>query len=185
MGHLNDVPGVLGGVAELGACHRGGEGKVADRDFLVDVLVGKVVVTLGHGTNENADALIWLQGLHVLADLDDWCVEGKRDLAAVWWEVVGDWVLDHLEELLLRVRGANREAVQKLDHKAGETLKGTWNADSWADFDEHALGGRDVYLEEASLVDRRIEESEQTLLKSLLATCRLVGDSIVYHIPGG
>jgi hypothetical protein len=53
--------------------------------------------------------------------------------------------------------------MEELDHKASESLKGTWNADGWADFDENAFGGVDIDLKFACLVDRRVEESEETL----------------------
>jgi len=56
--------------------------------------------------------------------------------------------------------------VEKLDHQTGESLEGTWYADRWADFDEHALGGMDVDLKLACLVDRGIEEGKETLRQS-------------------
>jgi len=50
-----------------------------------------------------------------------------------------------------------------LDHETGETLKGTWDTDCWADFDEDAFGGMYVDLKFAGLVDRRVEEGKETL----------------------
>ena len=161
-------------MAELGAGDRGREREVGDTNLLVHVLVGKVVAALGHGADKDADGLVWVQLLNVLAHLDDWCVEGEGDLAAVWWEVVRDWVLDHLEELLLRVGGADGETVEELHHQTGEALEGTWDADRWADFDEDALGGGNVDLEEACLVDWRIEEGEEALRENLLACVSLM-----------
>lgn len=68
--------------------------------------------------------------------------------------MVGDGVLDDLEQLLLRGGGADGELVEQLDHQTGEALEGTRNADGGRDFDEDALGGVDVDLELAGLVER-------------------------------
>lgn len=157
-------------MAELGAGDGGGEGEVGDTDLLVHKLVGKVIATLGHGTDKDANGLVWVQLLDVLADLDNWCIKGEGNLAAVWWEMVGDWVLDDFEKLLLRVGGADRETVQELDHETSEALESTWDAHSWADLDEDTLGGGDVDLEETSLVDWRIEEGEKALEGRVLAS---------------
>ena len=42
--------------------------------------------------------------------------------------------------------------MQQLDHETGETLEGTWYADSRIDFNEDAFGALDIDLEFASLV---------------------------------
>jgi hypothetical protein len=46
--------------------------------------------------------------------------------------------------------------MEKLDHETSKSLEGTWDADSWADFDENSLGSMDVDLELPGLVDRRV-----------------------------
>lgn len=53
--------------------------------------------------------------------------------------------------------------MKELDHEACESLEGSWNANSGAHFDEHALGCVDKYLKAACFVDRRVEEGEETL----------------------
>jgi hypothetical protein len=53
--------------------------------------------------------------------------------------------------------------MEQLDHKTSESLEGTWDSDGWADFDENTPGGVDVDLKLACLIDRRIEESKETL----------------------
>lgn len=111
-GLLDDVPGILCSVAKLGACHTSGETEIADGDLLVHKLVGEIVGSLGHGTNEHADALIWLQGLHILPNLDNRRIETERDLPAVRRKVIRNRVLDHLQQLLLGVCRANRQAMQ-------------------------------------------------------------------------
>lgn len=83
-GLLDDVPGIFCSVAKLGACHTSGETEIADGDLLVHKLVGEIVRSLCHGTNEHADALVWLQRFHILPNLDNRRIETERDLPAVW-----------------------------------------------------------------------------------------------------
>lgn len=54
--------------------------------------------------------------------------------------------------------------MQELDHKTGETLESTRNTHGRRNLDEHALGGVDVDLESAGLVDRRIQQGQETLV---------------------
>jgi hypothetical protein len=63
----------------------------------------------------------------------------------------------------LRIDGSYCESVEKLDHEACESLKGTRNSNSRADFNEDSFGGVDVDLEFPGLIDWRIEESKKTL----------------------
>lgn len=109
---LDDVPGIFCSVAKLGACHTSGETEVADGDLLVDKLVGEIVGSLGHGANKHADALIWLQCLHIFPNLDHRRIETESDLPAIRGEVIRNRVLDNLEQLLLGVCRANRQAMQ-------------------------------------------------------------------------
>ena len=53
--------------------------------------------------------------------------------------------------------------MKKLDHQTGEALEGTGNADGRADFDQDTLCCVNVNLKFAGLVERRVEEGEQTL----------------------
>jgi hypothetical protein len=140
-------------VAELAACYTGRETVVADRYLLIHVLVGKGVGSSGHGTNEDADALTRVQLLHVFSDSDYFCVETEGDLAAVWWQVVSDWVLYDFEELFLRVGGSNGKSVKKLDHETRETFKCTRNSNGWADFDQYTFRSGDVDLQSSGLVN--------------------------------
>jgi hypothetical protein len=68
--------------------------------------------------------------------------------------VVCDGVLDDLEELLGAVDAADGELVEKLDHEAAETLERARDADVRIDFDEDALSGVDVDLQQPCLVQR-------------------------------
>lgn len=72
--------------------------------------------------------------------------------------MLGDGVLNHLEELLLRSSAADGETVEQLDHETGEALEGTWNADGGGDFDEDVFGRVDVDLKLAGFVDGRVEK---------------------------
>lgn len=111
-GLLDDVPGIFCSVAKLGACHTSGQTEVADGDLLVHKLVGEIVGSFRHGANEHADALIWLQGFHILPDLHNRRIETECDLPAVRRQVIRDRVLDNLQQLLLGVCRANRQAMQ-------------------------------------------------------------------------
>lgn len=88
-------------MAELAASHTGTETVVADGDGIVLEGVGKVVVTLGHGADKDGNALVRPQGLNVVPGADDGGIETHGHLAAVRGQVVGNGVLDDLEQLLL------------------------------------------------------------------------------------
>lgn len=79
--------------------------------------------------------------------------------------MVGDWVFDDFQQLLLRRSGPDGELVQQLDHETSEALEGTWYADRGRNLNEDALGCVDVDLKLASLVDGRVEECEQALAR--------------------
>jgi hypothetical protein len=50
-----------------------------------------------------------------------------------------------------------------LDHKTGETLESTGNADGGVDLDQDTLGSVDENLKATGLVDGGVEEGEETL----------------------
>jgi hypothetical protein len=160
---LYDVPDVLGGMAELTACNTGTEAEVADSNGVVLELVGKVVVTLSHGADEDAYALLGPESLNVVLDAYDGTFKGESNLPAVGWQVFGDGVLDDAEQLFLGGGRADGHAVQELDHETGEAFEGTGDANAWVYLDEDALGGVDVDLEFAHLVNGGVEEGEKAL----------------------
>ena len=53
--------------------------------------------------------------------------------------------------------------MEELDHQTRKSLKGTWDSDGWADFDEDTFSSVDVDLETTSLIDRRVEEGKKAL----------------------
>lgn len=99
--NLEYVPNVLCCVAELAACNAGTEVEVADTDAVVLDSVREVIVTLRHSTNEDGDALVLVEATNVVAQADNLGVETEGDLPAVGRQVISDWVLDHLDQLLL------------------------------------------------------------------------------------
>lgn len=103
--NLDNVPDILGGVAELAASNTGTKRVVADTDGIILELISERIVALGHGTDEDADALVRSKILYVVSNSHDLGVERQRDLAAVGREVVGNRVFDHLQKLLLRCSG--------------------------------------------------------------------------------
>lgn len=103
-------------MAEFTAGDTGTQTVVTDTDGVVLKAVGKIIMALGHGTDENGNTLLGIQRLKVILSADNGGLETHGHLAAVRGQVVGDGVLDDLEQLLLRVGGADGQAVEQLDH---------------------------------------------------------------------
>lgn len=99
---LKDAPNVLCGVAELAAGNAGTEVEVADTNAVVLDCICEIIVTLRHSTDEDRDALVLVEATNVVAQADNLSVETESDLSAVGWQVIGDGILDDLDQLLLR-----------------------------------------------------------------------------------
>lgn len=160
---LQDVPDILGGVAEFTAGHAGAEAVVADGDGVVFERIGKIVAAFRHGTDEDTNALIRIQSLDVISNADNLSIEREGDFSAFGRKVIRDWVLDDLEELLLRIDRPYGEFVKKLDHEASKTLECARNTHGRADFDQYTFSSVDVDLQLPSLVDGRIQEGQEAL----------------------
>jgi hypothetical protein len=160
---LDDVPDLFSSVTKSAAGNTSTQTEVADTDRVVLEFVCEGVVTLGHGTDEDANALLRSEVGNVVTHTDDGRVETEGDLAAVGRQVVGDGVLDDLQQLFLRCSRTDGQSVKELDHQTGEALEGTGDADGGADFDQDTLCCVNVDLEFAGLVERRVEEGEETL----------------------
>jgi len=175
-------------VAELATGHTGRETVVADTDGVILERIGKVVVTLGHGTDKDSNALLGANRLNVVSGPHNGGLETESHLAAVGRQVVGDGVLDHLQQLLLRVSGADGQTVEQLDHQTRKTLEGSGNADGGVDFNQNTLGSVDEDLQAASLVDGRVEEGKKTLGEKTKGACKpksVLVDLIELFVPGG
>jgi len=94
-------------MAEFTARHASTQAEVRDGNGVVLELIREVIVALGHGTNEHADTLLWIESLDIVLDTDNGTFERERDFAAVWRKVIGDGVFDDAEEFLLGSRGAD------------------------------------------------------------------------------
>lgn len=162
--NLDDVPSILGSMAEFTASYTGGKTVVAYGDLLVDHIVRKIIRSFSHSSNKDADTLVFVQVFNVFPDTNNLRFEAQSDLSTVGRKVVGNWVCDHFEELLLGVDRSNGEAVEKLDHQTCKSFEGTWNTNCWADFNENTLGRVYINLKPASLVDWGIEEGQKTLM---------------------
>jgi hypothetical protein len=160
---LVDSPNIFCGVAEFAAGYAGTKVEVADSNAVILQVVRKVIAALCHGSNKDCYALVLVETLYVVAYTHHLRVEAECDFAAVGWKMIGDGVLDNLDELFLGRRGTNLVSVEQLYHETSEALKCSGDADRRADSDEHVLVRLDVYLEPAGLVDGRIEESKETL----------------------
>ena len=120
-------------MTELAACDARTQTVVADTNGVILERVRKVILALGHSSNKYTDALFGAQRLDVILDSHNRGFVTERHLAAVWRQMVGDWVLDDFEKLLLRVSGTDGESVQKLNHETGEALESSRNANRGVD----------------------------------------------------
>lgn len=120
-------------------------------------------MSLGHGTDKDSNALLGTNRLKVVSGPHNGGLETESHLAAVGRQVVGDGVLDHLQQLLLRVGGADGQTVEQLDHQTRKTLEGSGNANGGVDFDQNTLSSVDKDLQAASLVDGRVEKGKKAL----------------------
>ena len=105
---LDNIPNVLGGMAELTARDAGAQTEVADTDRIILELIGKVILTFSHGTDKDADALFRPNILDVVFDSYHFGIVTESNLPTVVREVVCDWVFYHLEQFFWRARSTNR-----------------------------------------------------------------------------
>lgn len=158
-----DVPGFFGGMAEFTAGHTSTQAEVADTDGVILEGISKVIMTLGHGTDKNTNALICIQRLDIVCCSDHGCLETESHLTAVGGQVIGNGILDDLQQLLLRVGRADGEPVKELNHQSGKPLEGPRNTHRGVHFNQNPLGGMDKNLKLASLVDGGVEKGQETL----------------------
>lgn len=166
----DDVPAVLGRMAELAARNAGRQAEVADRNLLIHHLIGEVIGAPSHGANKHAAALLGVQRVDVVTHADERRIETERDLAAVGREMIRDRVGNDPEELFLRRRRADGEPVQQLHHQASESLECPGYPHRGRHLDQDALGRVDVDLQPAGLVDRGVDKGQQALRVSCVST---------------
>lgn len=164
----NHVPHLLGRVAEFAAGDTGAQPEPAHADLVhgrafVPQHPLEVVPPLRHGPDEDRAALPAPEPLDVLARAHDGGLGAQRHLAAPGGQVPRDGPGDDLEQLLGGGGGADGQAVQELDHEAGEALERAGEADGRRDGDERVVRGGNVDLQEAGFVEWGVEEGEETL----------------------
>lgn len=108
----NDIPHFLCCVAEFATRHTGAETVVADTDRIVFELVCEVITPLCHRSNEHADALSRAKGVDIILDTYYRGIETQGDLPTVGRQVIGDGIFDDLQQLLLRIRGADGKSME-------------------------------------------------------------------------
>jgi len=118
------------------------------------------------GTDNEDDRLIGERSDEV-CDVDELTSNGSTDTECTRREILCDGVLDDLEEDIRTISGSDLEFIEELDHQTGETLESTGNTHAGRDVDEDVAGGLDVHLQVTSLVERRIKESEEALVKDV------------------
>ena len=153
-------------MTKLAARHTRTQAIIADTNSIILEGVGKIIISLGHGADKDANTLVGAEGFDIVADADDGGIETHGHLATVGREMIGDGVLDDLEQFLVRVGGADGQSMKQLDHETRETLKGAGDADAGVDLDENAFGCVDVDLEFSGFVDGGVEEGEEALFMS-------------------
>lgn len=89
-------------MAKFTACNTCTQVVAADAYSIILDRIREVVVSFGHGSDEDTDTFVFVQTLDVVAHAHNLRVEAKCDLSAVGREVVRNWVFDYLNELLLR-----------------------------------------------------------------------------------
>lgn len=180
-------------MAELAARDAGAQAETAHADAVhgaADLAAThgfEIVLALGHGAHEDGAALPVAEAPHVLCRADDGRLCRERRLAAPRGEVARDGAGHDLEQFLRGGGGADGEAVEELDHQAGEALERAGEADGGADGDERVVGGGDVDLEEAGFVEGGVEEGEEALLREGRDQLRFKGAGGGGHacVPGG
>lgn len=168
-------------MTELAARNAGAEIEVADSDRVVLDVVGKVVIALGHGSDEDANALIFVKALDVVGDSYYWSLEAQCDLSAVRWEVVGDGVFDHVDKLLLGGSGADLVSVEELHHQTSKAFECPRNAHRRTNLDENVFRRLYIYLKFAGLVNRRVKQGEETLVCDIWASFTDVSAHLPHH----
>ena len=103
MGTSDNVPNVLSRITELSARYASAQTEVANADGIVLDVVCKVVVTFRHSAHKYANALLGSNIRNIVCDSHHLRVIAKRDFAAIWWKMIGDWVLYDFEEFFLRI----------------------------------------------------------------------------------
>lgn len=93
--NLDDVPYILCCVTKLTTSDTSTQAVVADGNLIVFEPIRKVILTLGHGTNENTYALVCAESLDVVLHSYDWALERQCDLPAIGWQMLCDGILDH------------------------------------------------------------------------------------------
>lgn len=162
--HSYNVPELFERTAELATCHRSTQWVVADTDLLVNNAVGKVILAPRHGTDEDSYRMRLGQCGQELGQPDGRRIAGKSELDGVHRQVISDRILDDLEQLLRAVLTANGKLVQELHHEAAESLECAWYPNVRVHLNEYTFRCVDVDLEQASLVEWRVEEGQQALV---------------------
>ena len=99
---LNDAPYVFSRMAEFAASNAGTKAPVADTDRVVFEVIREIIIALCHGSNEDCDAFVLVQTMNVIPHANNLGLEAESDLTAVRGQVVGDRILDDLNQFFLR-----------------------------------------------------------------------------------
>jgi len=98
-------------MAELATCYASTQTEVANTDCVVLEFVSEIVLAFGHGTDEDADALLRVQSLDIVGHSHNGCFETQSNLPAVRWQVICNRILNDFKELLLGCCGTDGHAM--------------------------------------------------------------------------
>lgn len=143
---LDDVPGIFRSVAEFAAGHAGAKAEGTNADGIVFERVCKIILALGHSTDEDTYTLFGTEIRDVVPNTDNLGVEAQGDLSTIRGQVVSDRILNHFEQFLLGIHGSDGQFVKQLDHKTSEPLESPGDSDCWIDLNEDPLSCVDIYL---------------------------------------
>lgn len=108
---LDNIPDILDSIAKFATRYASAQAVIAYTDRVVLEAVGKIVVTFGHRTHKDANTLFRPEIRYVVFNPNHICVIAERDLTAIGRQVIGDGILDDLEEFFLRICGSNGEPM--------------------------------------------------------------------------
>lgn len=98
-------------MAELTARNAGTETVVAETDRVVLEAVREIIITFCHRTHKYTYALLGAQVAYVILDSNHFGFKAESDFATVGWEMICYRILDHLEQLFLRIGRSDTQAM--------------------------------------------------------------------------
>ena len=94
---LDDVPHIFRRVAKLTTRNAGTKTEVTDTDSVVLECICKVIFTLGHCTNEDANTLLGSKVCYIVFHSNHGRIKTKGDFPTIGGQMISNGVLDDFE----------------------------------------------------------------------------------------